>query len=251
MLRLSLCVLTVILTSRVDAQEAVHSKFTDDQQLVIAAFELDVAKVNAILEKGANVDARLGIYDAMLFRDKWTLAYSSIGSDRWTPLLAVAHSHRAPQPAEAAENTSEGRRLSQKRLLAVDPKLILARDEKRLAIAKRLIDAKANLDLDDGYGDTALSAAVYLGYENVSLLLIAAGAKLDTRTGVYIDGTDNIAPVHRATKSPRVLEAMIKRGVNIHVKDGDGHTPLHWAIQDRNDASVKLLVNAGADPHDE
>ena len=62
-----------------------------------------------------------------------------------------------------------------------------------------LIAAKANLDLDDGHGATALSTSVYLRHDDLALLLIASGAKLDTTTGIYIDGTGGIAPVHRAT----------------------------------------------------
>jgi len=232
----------------VPSKTAAQSRFSKDQQLVIAAFELDVANVKSLLAQGANPNARLGIYDQQLFEDKWTLGYSHIGSDKWTPLLAVANSHRAPQPKDRAENTPEGRDAALKKLDAVDPKLIRQRDERRIEIAKLLMAAEANLDLDDGHGATALSASVYNDFDGLSLLLIDAGAEINTKTGIYIDGPDGITPVHRAISQPAVLKAMLKRGANVNVKDSTGDTPLHWAAREQNVASVKMLLAGGADP---
>lgn len=230
-------------------EAADRSRFTADQQLVVVAFELDVKKVESLLKEGANPNARLGKYDdKRLFEDKWTLG-TPIGSNKWTPLLAVAFSHRAPQPERRAENTVAGLDAARKKLKAIDPKLIAERDSRRNAIAKLLIDAKADLDLDDGRGSTALSIAVYHNYENVALLLIESGANIDTKTGVYIDGPADITPVHEATSNPTVLKAMLKRGAKVNVQSSDGDTPLHWAASRRNVESVKLLLEAGADPN--
>src|SRR5688572_27614206 len=102
--------------------------FTIDQQLVVAAFELDVKKVESLLKEGAKPNARLGIYDQQLFEDKWTLGYSHIGSNKWTPLQAVASSHRAPQPEKRAENTTEGLDEALKKRNALSPKLIAERN---------------------------------------------------------------------------------------------------------------------------
>lgn len=228
------------------SQGAAKTAYSKDQQLVIAAFELDVERVKILLADGANPDARLGFYDKHLFEDKWSFGYSHIGSDKWTPLLAVANSHREPQPDQRAENTIAGREAAMAKLKAIDQRLIAERDSRRIAIAKLLIGAKANLDLDDGYGATALSASVYNGFEELSLLLISSNAKLDTKTGVYIDGDGDITPIHRAAKSPKVLHAMIQRGANVNVADTSGETPLHWAVRDDNVESVKLLIEAGA-----
>lgn len=219
---------------------------TRGQQLVIAAFELNVERVKTLLDDGASPNTRLGFYDQNLFEDKWTLGYSAIGSARWTPLLAVANSHRAPQPSKRAENTVAGREAAMAKLDAIDPKLIAERDSRRVAIAKLLIAAKADLDLDDGYGSTALDSSVYSGFDDLSLLLISSGAKLDTVTRVYIDGPGDISPLHRATKSPKVLAAMIKRGAKVNIANTSGSTPLHWAVLGGHVESVKLLLAAGA-----
>ncbi len=227
-------------------QDDVKAQYSKGQQLVIAAFELEVNRVRGLLAEGADPDTRLGFYDDHLFQDKWTLGYSHVGSDKWTPLLAVANSHREPQPESLTENTIAGRENAEAKLKSINPKLISERDSRRVAIARLLIKAKANTDLDDGYGSTALSASVYSGYDDLSLLLISSNAKIDTKTGVYIDGEGDITPMHRATKSPKVLQAMIKRGAKVNVADTGGDTPLHWAVRDLNVESVKLLLEAGA-----
>lgn len=243
MLTLVFCVSVAGLSA---TRDDVKTQYSKGQQLVIAAFELDVDRVNGLLAEGVDPDSRLGFYDDHIFEDKWTLGYSDIGSDKWTPLLAVANSHREPQPDRLTENTIAGRENAEAKLKSINPKLISERDSRRVAIARLLIKAKANTDLDDGYGDTTLSASVYSGYDDLSLLLISSNAKIDTKTGVYIDGDGDITPMHRATKSPKVLQAMIKRGAKVNVADTSGDTPLHWAVRDCNVESVKLLLEAGA-----
>jgi len=228
------------------AQDSDDSPWTKDQQLVVSAFNLEVEGVRGLLNDGANPNPRLGFYDKHLFEDKWTLAYSHIGSNKWTPLLAVANSHRAPQPEKRAENTIEGLDAAMAKHNSLDPKLIVERDKRRAQIAKLLLAGNANLDADDGYGDTALSASIYNGFDDLSLLLIEYGAKIDTKTGVYIDGDGDIAPMHRATKSPRVLSALIKRGGNVNVAHSSGESPLHWAVRGGHVESVKVLIDAGA-----
>ncbi len=221
--------------------------FTPDQQLVIASFQLDVERVNSLLGNGANSNARLGVNDEHLFEDKWTLAYSPIASDKWTPLLALANSHRAPQPIHPTENTGEALDHAMEKLKAIDPKIIQERDKQRVAIAKLLIAKQANLDLDDGYGSTALSYSIYFGFDSLSLLLIESGANPNTKTGIYIDGTGDITPLHRATESPTILKALLKHGALVAVKDGLGATPLHWAAREPRAECVQLLIAAGAD----
>ena len=238
--------LGVCLAASSTAQDDLRARHRKGQQLLIAAFQLDVDRVKALLAEGIDPDTRLGFYDRSLFEDKWTLGHSPLGSDNWTALLAVASSHRAPQPDERAENTVAGLNAAMAKLKAVDPKPIAERDSRRVEIAKLLIAAKANLDLEDGYGSTPLSSSVSSGFDDLSLLLISSDAKLDTRTRVYIDGDGDITPVHRATRSPRILDAMIKRGAKVNVADTSGSTPLHWAVLDRNVESVKLLLEAGA-----
>lgn len=82
------------------AQPSEHSSLSPAQQLIVSSFNLDVEKIKSLLAKGVDVNARLGFYDRELFRDKWFLGYSPIGSDKWTAVMAVASSERAPAPGK-------------------------------------------------------------------------------------------------------------------------------------------------------
>jgi ankyrin repeat protein len=217
---------------------------TPGQQLVIAAFELEVGKVKELIAKGVEVDARMGDHPDGLFKDKWSLGWP-VASPKWTPLLAVAHSHREPQPEKETKNTTEALKEAREAQSKIDPKLIAERDSRRVAIAKLLIAAKAKLDLDDGYGNTALAEAVYSNYEDLAMLLIENGAKVNTKTGIYIDGDGDITPLHRAAGNPRLVEALLKHGADVKARDTSGDTPLHWAARDAGSASFRTILTGG------
>ncbi len=218
-----------------------------ERQLVVAAYELDVATVKALLAEGVNPNARIGVYDETLFENKWSGGYSPVGSENWTPLLAVANSHREPQPLRRTERSVAAWEAAHKKRLAVDPKLVRERDQRRAAITKLLIAANADLNLDDGCGLTALGSAAG-GYEEVALQLIEAGAKIDTKTGVHLDGPIHVTPMHNATSSPKILAALLEKNGKVDANDSTGETPLHWAARHRKVESVKMLLAAGADP---
>ncbi|MGD9722033.1 MAG: ankyrin repeat domain-containing protein [Pirellulales bacterium] len=247
-LKVAFCV-NVLLASVVSSTGAQEKRLqlSRDQQLIVAAYELDVARVKQLLNDGADVNAQFGKYDEHVFRDKRTLGYSHIGSRKWTALQAVANSNREPQPERETENTSEAREQALAELKKIEPKLIKERDDRRLAIAKILIAAGAKLDLDDGHGATALYSAVYLGYDDLALLLIASNAAVNTKTGIYIDGPGDITPLHDATDSPRVLRALIDAGADVTARDTEGSTPLHRAALMASPECVDLLIKSGAD----
>ena len=185
-----------------------------NEQLVVASFKGDVAAVRRSLSAGADPDGRYGKDGQAAFQGRdggWPLA-----APHWTPLIALASSDYAADP---------------------------------VTVAKLLVAAHANLDLHDGFGATALNEAVYLGREDLALYLLSVGADPNSRVGVYIDGIGGITTLHRAVGSPRLVAALLKSGVKVNVADGSGQTPLHWAVRETNVASVKLLLEAGADPH--
>jgi hypothetical protein len=242
-----LAIWSLVLTGTCRGEEVPKPEgLSTNQLLIVSCFELDIERVKSLLRDGANVNARMGDHPQDQFQDKWTGGWP-IASNKWTPLLALAHSHREPQPTEQAKNTVEALEAAQKTCAAIDPKLIIERNNKRSAIARILVDAKANYNLDDGYGDTALSQSVYVGYDELALLLIEVGANVNTKTGVYIDGTGDITPLHRATDRPHLVKALLRRGANPNARDDSGETPLHWAARDAEPECVRLLIEAGAE----
>lgn len=104
---------------------------TPQQQLVYAAFDLDVEKVKELIARPIDVDARMGNHPKYLFQDKWSLGWP-VSSPKWTPLLAAAHSHRHPQPEKEATNSVEGLNAAAEARSKIDPKLIAERDSRRV-----------------------------------------------------------------------------------------------------------------------
>lgn len=219
---------------------------TRDQRLIVAAFQLEAGVVHKLLSEGADVATRFDAVGNKVFVDEWTLGWP-IAHPRWTPLIALASSNRYPDPDQPTGNSSEARDDALRRRAEIPPNLIAERDRRRLEIAKLLIEHKAPLDADDGYGATALYNAIYNDYEDLALLIIEAGAEVNVKVGVYIDGDSDITALHRATENPRLVKALLERGANPRAADSSGDTPLHWATLDRTFQSVKLLVEAGAD----
>src|SRR5437899_564525 len=73
------------------------AELTRDQRLIVACHRLDVDGVVAALRDGANVNARFGEGDVMLFQDPWSLGWP-MAAAKWTPLIAVASASDYPDP---------------------------------------------------------------------------------------------------------------------------------------------------------
>ncbi|HEY7116162.1 MAG TPA: ankyrin repeat domain-containing protein [Tepidisphaeraceae bacterium] len=128
-----------------------------------------------------------------------------------------------------------------------------AADRRQLAVVRVLIDAKANLDLDDGFGGTALMMAVDVytrdrQVDDVALALVAAGANVNTARRAYIDGPSGETPLHRAASwnQRRAVAALIAAGANVDARTNDGLTPLDYADMCGCRESADLLRAAGA-----
>ncbi|MBQ9419446.1 MAG: ankyrin repeat domain-containing protein, partial [Synergistaceae bacterium] len=91
-------------------------------------------------------------------------------------------------------------------------------DEPDLEIVKILLEAGADVNAADEYGDTALKKAIYSRYNENSLDLI---------------------------------EMLFDAGADVNIADDDGETPLIHAARCRNSDVVRLLLKLGADPNAE
>ena len=167
-------------------------------------------------------------------------------------------------------------------LLAADPGLAAARDEKNVsavlnaryyrqeAILDLLVEAGAPLDLWEAAvtgrtkrvaelldGDASLSKAysgdgfaplhaAYFAPPEVIELLLARGADANAQSRNAMA----LRPLHSAasTGNPRNVELLLKAGADPNARQHGGWTPIHAAAQAGNEPVVKLLLSYGADP---
>ena len=106
---------------------------------------------------------------------------------------------------------------------------------------KALIDAGADLNIQDDDGDTPLHWAAD-GYTDIARALIDAGADLN------IQDDDGWTPLHWVAGSgyTDIARALIDAGADLNIQDDDGWTPLHQVAFNGHADIARLLIDAGA-----
>lgn len=226
--QLTMRLLITFLTLLAFDDSAFGDEPTLNQKLIIACHKLDVFEVITAIRAGGDVNARFGNGDTGVFQDKWFLG-SPIASRKWTPLIALANASPYPDPPRAMKSTIEDidwARLAQKKI----PKEQVERRERdRLKILAILVSHKCDLDADDGYGATALYDAIDGRHEEFAKVLLSFHARVNTKTGIYIDGSGDVTPLHRACWSPELTKLLLDKGADPSAKDTSGRSPRDWA----------------------
>ena len=110
------------------------------------------------------------------------------------------------------------------------------------AIVQILLDAGANVNAEGGFQRNALEAAAYAadgGSETVVRMLLDAGANSNTQSSA----------LNRALNRPDILQLLLRAGIDVDTKGRYLNTPLQNAVYYGMDISVRMLLNAGADPN--
>jgi ankyrin repeat protein len=106
-----------------------------------------------------------------------------------------------------------------------------------------LIKAGADVDAQDDRGLTALMMVSEDGYLEAARILIRARANPNLQ-----DITGRTA-LSYASRSPRLLDLLLRSGANPNIADKSGTTPLIFASVANQKEAVALLLKAGADPN--
>jgi ankyrin repeat protein len=112
------------------------------------------------------------------------------------------------------------------------------------AVAKLLISHGADVDAKNKYGETPLHYAVQQSSEDLTVLLIHAGADVKARGGRY-EGT----PLHYLRHNPSVaiVRHLLAAGADVNTINKWGATPLHKAASVNNSFTVvEFLITHGA-----
>jgi hypothetical protein len=116
--------------------------------------------------------------------------------------------------------------------------------EGHLEVARLLLENGANINLEDGQGETPLVAA-YHRNDNLEAmeLLLKHGAAAD----VHYDHHGTI--LHDASYRGRVgvIELLLQYNADVNAGNADNWTPLFWASIGRRVEVVRLLLERGAD----
>ena len=150
-----------------------------------------------------------------------------------------------------------------------------ARERGHINVIRMLLDAGADVNSSDRFGDTALSLAAWRGFQEVVDLLLERGAVLPDApaqiqgmlqnssekglTGLFArimeKGADLAFPIedggtllHAAAAGGAVpiLETLLARELDINRQDGNGWTPLHFASEMGRGEAVAFLLNKKA-----
>ncbi len=119
--------------------------------------------------------------------------------------------------------------------------LIAASFEGHTDIVILLIEAGAELDSISSFGITAISEAAREGHIEVVELLIDADADISITSGYTTPLMNAISEGHL-----EIVELFIDEGIDINAQIENGTAALFWAVLDENVEIVELLLNVGA-----
>ena len=111
-------------------------------------------------------------------------------------------------------------------------------------LVQDLIVLGANLDWQDELSQdrTALHLAIYSHFSEIVRMLIDAGADLN------VQDKHGDTPLHVAimTNYPIIVQMLIDAGADLNMQAKNGRTALHLAADLREKEIVRMLINAGA-----
>ena len=122
--------------------------------------------------------------------------------------------------------------------------LISAAAHGDLTVVKTLVGGKADINLKDNNGYTALFHAIEGRYDEVSKFLLQQSA-IDLNARGKNGVTALISYVWR--EDTEMVPKLIERGADVNLSDADGDTALHGAAQNGNVDIAQQLLAKGAD----
>jgi ankyrin repeat protein len=196
------------------------------QKLIVACYHVDVAAVVRSLREGADVNSRFGTSDAAddPLEHEWE-AYSSLGSNRWTPLIALASACKYPPPPKDKGAVWKDPDLAKRLRAKVTRNQLRERQRNVIEILNILLSHGCDIEADDGFGATALFKAVERDDLEIARTLLRFKAQVNKPTRAYIDGPSDFTPLHAASESAEMYQLLLDHGANPELKDSEGQTP--------------------------
>jgi len=226
-----------------------------NERLLATAERDDIELVKLLLEKGADVNVKdqrgftplhkacgLGRFRiAKFLLDHGANPEARNVNDR-TPLHIAAGPGREAIIDWYREHCPE---LADKVLGSGDGRTIIAvvGNDNDLMSIRKLLDIGVEVNGFDNKGETMLYAACKGGQDEVVILLLEAGADVNTATAFM-----NSTPLHAACAAghPEIVGLLLRASADIEARDINNQTALHLAVMRSNIEIIKLLFKAGA-----
>ncbi|MFH1438212.1 MAG: ankyrin repeat domain-containing protein [Pseudomonadota bacterium] len=134
--------------------------------------------------------------------------------------------------------------------------LILAVKKGNPAIVRLLVAAGADAAAKQGSGKTLLEAALQNGKGEIALLLIEKGAAVNPDEACIVDNEGllssscGMTPLALAASSgdSASVKALVEKGANVNIRDSEsGRTALELAIHNKHYAAAKVMIEKGFD----
>lgn len=213
-------------------------ELTLDQKLIVACYRVDVTGVVQHLRAGAHVKATFGEVQKEVdhpLMDRWDGGIH-VAAASWTSLLALASAPEYPEPPQAFPRIWENGAQVRKEQSRIGKKALQERRAAELTILFILLSQGADINCPDSRGGTALHMAVDSGKTMLVRTMLRFGANPNTTSHIYIDGSDDITPLHSACTSKELVQLLLDYGANASAKDSQGRTPADWvALDDSRD----------------
>ena len=122
--------------------------------------------------------------------------------------------------------------------------LMMAVDNRHLAVAEYLLQHGADIHLDNKYGYTPLMQAVMRNDPNMVKLLLDKGARIDQKN-FYTELTPLMMAVDNGALE--IVELLLAHGAALNQQDGRGRSALMHATAAHQAKIAQALIQAGAD----
>ena len=116
-------------------------------------------------------------------------------------------------------------------------------DKANLNFVNDLLALRANLDWQDNFGETALHLCARWNSPEIARMLIDAGADVNIQR---IGGETALHWCSRFNR-PEISRMLIDAGVDVNIQDNFGFTALHWCANKNHPEVAQMLIDAGSD----
>lgn len=117
--------------------------------------------------------------------------------------------------------------------------LVRAAIKNKTKLLKFAIQMGADID-KKVYGFTPVECACIYQNDQAIKILVESGCRLN-------DNGSIICHVLAEWNRYRILKGLVKKGLDVNMRDCNGRTGLHWAVEKGSTESVAVLLESGAD----